>query len=87
VGPYCVRVFARAQASLSPSGASLDVDLDLLHLREVEHDPPVRDAITCKTVTAAADGELKPALSGERDDARDVGRVRNPDDERWTAVD
>ena len=85
--PYCVRVFARTQASLSPSGASLEVDLEVLHLLEVEQDPPVRDAITCKAVTAASYGELKPTLSGERDDVRDVSTVRNPDDERWVAVD
>jgi hypothetical protein len=87
VGAYCVRVFARAQASLSPSGASLEVDLEVLHLLEVEQDPPVGGAVTGVAVAAASYGDLKPTLSGERDDVRDVGSVRNPDDERRVAVD
>src|SRR5215204_3804290 len=64
----------------------LAVDLEPLHLREIEHDSPIGDAVTGDAVAAATDGELQPALARERNHARDVGRVLNPDDERWAAV-
>jgi hypothetical protein len=50
------------------------------HLREVEHNSCFADAVTGEAVAAAADGERKPALARERDDVRDVGRVRDTDD-------
>jgi hypothetical protein len=43
--------------------------------------------VTGVAVAAASYGDLKPTLSGERDDVRDVGSVRNPDDERRVVVD
>ena len=72
---------------LGPGGAPLGVDLQRLHVREVEHDPAIGDAVTGDAVAAAADGELQPGLARERDDARDIGRVRGPDDDRRPAVD
>ena len=55
-----------------------DVDLERLHVREVEHDAAVGDAVAGDAVAAAADGELQPGLARERDDARDVGRRPRP---------
>jgi len=48
--------------------------------------PPLGDAVTGAAVAAAADGELPPGLSRARDDARNVGRVRHPDDDGWPAI-
>jgi hypothetical protein len=81
------RVLARGQTGFGPRGTPPDVDLEPLHLREVEHDAPFRGAVPGGAVAAAADGELQPALSRERDDARDVGSVLGPDDGRRSAVD
>jgi hypothetical protein len=35
---------------------------------------------------AAADGELLPGLARKRNDARDIGRVGNLNDDGWAAV-
>jgi hypothetical protein len=86
VSPRCSSVFARGQARLGPRGAPLGVDLEPLHLREVEDDSPIGDAVTGDAVAAAADGELQPALACERNHARDVCCVFSPDDECWAAV-
>src|SRR5215207_308632 len=64
----------------------LDIDLEVLHLREIEHDAAVGGAVTGGTVASATDGELQPTLACERDDARDVSRVRYPHDYRRVAV-
>ncbi len=42
--------------------------------------------MTGEAVTAAANGELHAGLACKRDDVRDVGLVRGPDDDRWPAV-
>ena len=81
------RVFAGGQPRLGPGGAAFGIDLQRPHVREVEHDPPVGDAVTGDAVAAAADGQLQPGLARQRDDASDVGRVRGPDDDRRPAVD
>src|SRR5918994_7004447 len=87
VGARRSGVFPRGQAGLGPRGAPLEVDLERLNLREVEHDPPFGGAVTGGAVAAALDGELQPTLARERHHARDVGCVLRPDDERWPAVD
>ena len=48
---------------------SIDVDLEVLHLREVEQDSPVGGAVTGGAV-AAAHGELQPARARARRRAR-----------------
>jgi hypothetical protein len=65
---------ARAATSCPASGARapLDIDLEVLHLREVEYYAAFRDAVTGEAVAAAADGEFQPVLPRERDDVRDV---------------
>jgi hypothetical protein len=63
VSTSCSRVCAGGQARLSPRGALFGIDVQRLHVRKIEHDPPVRD------------------------DERDLGRVRGPDDDRRPAVD
>jgi len=40
------RVLARGLSGLGPRGKSFGIDLQLPHVREVEHDPAVGDAVT-----------------------------------------
>lgn len=61
----CVGELAGREARLCPDRAPLDVDLDALHLREVQHDPCVRRAVAGIAVAAAADGELQAGLAGQ----------------------
>ncbi len=87
VGAGGIGVLARRQARLGPGGASLEIDLERPHAREVEHDPALRDAVPGAAVTAAAHGELEPAIARKGDDVRDVGRVGDPRDQCGPAVD
>jgi hypothetical protein len=80
------RVFARRQPRLGPGGASLAIDVERPHLREVEHDPTFRGAIPGVAVAAAADRQLEARVARERDDARHVAGVRRPDDGRRPVV-
>src|SRR6185503_4609977 len=86
VGVGGVRELERGQAGLRPSGPLLGVDLDRAQVGEVDHDPAVRDALADHAVAAAADGELEPGLTRERDHAGDVHLVGDPDDDRRAQV-
>ena len=55
--------------------------------RQVEHHPALGYAVARGAVTAAADGQLQPALAGERDRVRHVVGVGRAHDQRGTAVD
>src|SRR4029450_6495739 len=57
-----VREFGRGETRLGPSGAFLDIDVDRLHLREVEDDPVGR-TMAGDAMTAAANSELQAALT------------------------
>ena len=75
------RVLARGQAGLGPRGAPLDVDVQRLHVREVEHDPSVGDA-DARPCCARRCGRRAPARS--RAPARRPGRRRRrPRPGRW----
>ena len=87
VGPDRRRVLARGQTRLRPGRAACDVDVDGLHVREVEHDGTVDDAVTGGAMATAADGQLEAGLAGERDDGLDVARVGDLDDDRRPGVD
>ena len=80
------RVRGRGQARLGPCGPALHVDLERLHVPEVEHDPAVGRAVPGVAVAAAADGELRSALASERDDSRDIVGIRDPHDRRRALV-
>ena len=45
---------------------AVDVDVERVHVAQVEHDPAVDDAVAGGAVAAAADGERQPGLAGER---------------------
>ena len=77
----------RGQARLGPGGPSVDVDVELLHGPQIEHDPALGHAVTGIAVAAAPHRELQPRLAGEPQDARDVLRVGRPDDDRRPPVD
>ena len=87
VGSDRSRVLPCGQPRLGPRGASIRIDRQRPHVREVEHDPPVRDPVTRSAVTAAADGQLQPGLARDRDDTRDLVRVRQTNDDRGPSVD
>ena len=75
------------EPGLRPDRAIVEVEVDLLQVGEVEHDPALGDAVSGAAVTPAPDGELETGLAREGDDARDVVRAGDPDDERRTPVD
>ncbi len=85
VGPRRGGVFDGGQSRFGPGSAPLDVDLQLLHVREVEHYASFGNAVDA--VTAATNGQLLPRLASERDDVSDVGGVCRSDDDRRPAVD
>ena len=66
------RVLACGETGLGPCSASGKVDLEVLHLREVEHDATICGAVTGEAVASALDGKLEPVLSRKGDDLRDV---------------
>ena len=51
------RVLTGGQAGLGPGGPALDVDVERLHVAQVEHDPVVDDGVSCRAMAAAADGK------------------------------
>jgi cytochrome c1 len=63
------RVLARRQPGLRRGGLALDVDVQTTHVREIEHDAALGDAVPGQAVAAAADGQLHLVLARERDDA------------------
>src|SRR5206468_5948579 len=52
-----------------------------------EHDPSVGHPVARDAVTAATDGELRPAVPRECDHPRDIVRIRDADDGRRPSVD
>ncbi len=81
------RVLAGSQTRLGPGGAPLGVDLEPLHVGQVDHDPALGRAVAGHAVAAASHGELQPVLAGVRDRSCDVVGVRDLDDRGRPAVD
>ena len=84
-GPRRGGVFDGGPSRFGPRGAPFDLDLQLLHVREVEHYASFGNAVDA--VTAATNGQLLPPLASERDDVRDIGGVCGSDDDSRAAVD
>jgi hypothetical protein len=63
------------------------VDVDALHLGEVDQQRAVGDASPGDAVAAAADGDLEPALAREVDRGGDVARAPAAHDQRRPSVD
>ena len=57
------RVFPGGESGFGPSRAVRDVDLDLLHVLEIENDPIVDDAVAGDAVPSASDGQLDSGLA------------------------
>ncbi len=87
VGPRRSCVFTGGQTCLGPGGVPFGIDVQPFHVRKIEHYPPFRDTVTGGAVAAAAYSKLQPSLTRERDDVRDLSRVRGPDDDCWMVVD
>jgi len=83
----CRGDLAGGQARLDPGGAPIHVHVQRLHVPQVEHDPPVRRAMARAAVATAPDGQLVPGLARQCNDARDIGRIRDADDDPWARVD
>ena len=80
------RDVGRGRAGLSPGRPRGRVDVDLLHLAEVDHQSAVGRRVAGAAVAAAPDGELEAGFAGDVDDRGDVLRVRDPDDGRWVEI-
>ena len=74
-------------ASLGGGGPLVGIDLDPLHLGEVDHHPAVRHGAAGDVVAAAADRDLEPFAARERERRHDVARLPAADDHRRPAVD
>ena len=74
-------------AALRPDGARVSVDLDALHLGEVDHHRVVGDRAAGHVVAAAADREVEPCGSREAHAGGDVGRALAADDHGRCPVD
>jgi len=57
------------QAGLGPRGVPLGVDLERIHLLEVENDPALGHAVAGAAVSTTSNGELRAGLAGERDNS------------------
>ena len=82
--PPCTRPAVRpVSAQAVPS---LEVELQPLHLRHVDHDSVVHHAVGRGAVAAALHGQRQPALTGRADHAGHVGGVGHLGDHGGPAV-
>ena len=77
---------ARGRAGLGPRGAGRRVDVDPVHLPEVEDDTAVAAAVAGETVATAPHRQFDARLAGKADDAGDLSGVTRPDDGRRLLV-
>ena len=78
---------AGGQAGLGPGRPGLGVDVETLHVAEVEHDPAVGRAVALRAVAAGPDREIQPGLARQGDDLLDVVDARDADDDGRAAID
>jgi hypothetical protein len=81
------RVPGGGQPGVGPGSAGRRVDLEPVHLREVEHDAVVDRAVPGQAVAAAADSEVDAGLADRPDHTGGVVRVGDADDHLRAAVD
>jgi hypothetical protein len=74
------------RAALGASEPCVDIDLDLPHPREVDHEAVVDGTMSGRVVAAAADGDLQTVMLGEVQGRRHVAGIRAPRDRRRPAV-
>ena len=80
-------VLAGREAGLRPGGARSRVDLQGLHVTQVQHDAAFGHAVAGGAVSTTAHGEFEPFVAREGHHARDVIGVRRLDDDRRVPVD
>ncbi len=83
----CRGHLAGGEPGLGPCRPPLDVDVQLAHVAQVDHDSAVADPVAGVRVTATAHGERQAGLAGELDRPLDIGCIGDPHDERRMAVD
>src|SRR5215216_94753 len=81
-----LREFGSRQAGLGPGGAGFWIDLQILHIREVQQDSALGNAVPGDAVTSAANGKLKATLPRQIDHTRDIVRIGNLDNDRRMAI-
>jgi hypothetical protein len=74
------RDLARGEPARCVGDTVHGIDPERAEAGQVEHDPAVARPVTCRAVPAAADRQLDPAVTGQRDDVRDVRSARGPHD-------
>ncbi len=75
------------RTTLGPGDACAGVHLHRPHLRQVDHEPAVEDAMAGRVVSAAAHGHLEILLAGEPEAGCDVLGAEATGDDRRPAVD
>ena len=81
------RVFPRGESRFGPSRAVRNVDLDPLHVSEIENDPIVDGTVAGDAVPSASDGQVDTGLPSEGHHARHVPGISDADDDRPSAID
>ena len=79
-------ILPSGQAGLGPGGPVRGVDLEALHVAEIDDDAAVDRAVAGRAVAAAPNGQLDAVIARVVDDGRDVVGVRHADDRRWAAI-
>ncbi len=78
---------APQDAALGPHGPGVGVDLDPLHLGQVDHHRVIGDRAAGDVVAAAPDADVEPFRTGEAQGRRGVGRGPAAHDDGRPAVD
>ena len=78
---------AGREPGLRPGSAAFRIDLDRLHVAQVDHDAALGHAVAQSAVAAASNGELHAGGPRQRDDVLDVRHVGDADDGRRPAID
>ena len=74
------------QPALGPRGAGIGVDLQPVHVAQVEHDAAIGAAVAGVAMPAGSNGQLDAGLAREPHHARDVIGIRGAHDDRGAAV-
>ena len=77
-GPHAV--LASGEPRVCPCRAIFDIELERLHLGEIDHDAAVGGAVSGDAVPAASNGKVRPGLGRESNGARHVVRVGDSSD-------
>src|SRR5438105_4768560 len=80
------REFTRSQARLRPCSTSFWINLQRLHLREIEYDSTLRNAVAWNTMPTAANSQFDTHLTSQRNHIRDIVRVCDSYNRQWSAV-